>query len=162
MMSKIPWEKIQRRTSSKKFYLKCDCKLSSTDERQKLCKTNFVKSQSHYFSHKKSMYREWVLFNSLRREKKNKIITELPWIWKGTLRKVKAQNVKQPARNMQGKQRKRSVSTLVARGRQRKKLIHYSTGKKLSSHGTNKKPKCLMDLLLQSSLKRLDAIRQIM
>lgn len=57
-MSKIPWEKIQRRTSLKKFYLQCDCKLSSTEERQKLCKTNFVKSQSHYFSHKKSMYRE--------------------------------------------------------------------------------------------------------
>lgn len=61
---------------------------------------------------------------------KNKIITELPGTWKDTLRKVKAQNVKKLARNMQDKQRRRSISTLVAKRRVRKKLVCYSTGEK--------------------------------
>lgn len=65
----------------------------------------------------------------VRKEKQNNI--ELPGTWKDTLRKVKAQNVNQLARTMQDKQRKKSISTLVARGRQTKEVVHCSKGKEV-------------------------------
>lgn len=46
--------------------------------------------------------------------------------------------MKQLARNMQGKQRKRSKRTLTARRRQRKAGPLFNREKKLSSHGTKK------------------------